>query len=74
MLLVLLVRPHGLFAQVREQEDVRRCGFTWKTGYDGDIGLFADRRQALRYAVLVTVAAALPLLLDDFMLGRPPAS
>ena len=42
----------------------------FKTGYDDDIRLFADRREALRYAVLVVLAAALPFLLDDFLLGE----
>ena len=41
-----------------------------KTGYDDDIRLFRDRREALRYAALVAVAVALPFLLDDFLLGE----
>ena len=42
----------------------------FKTGYDHDIRLFADRREALRYAALVAVAVALPFVLDDFLLGE----
>ena len=42
----------------------------FKTGYDHDIRLFPDRREALRYAALLAVAVALPLLLDDFLIGE----
>ena len=42
----------------------------FKTGYHQDIRLFADGRVALRYAVLVALAAALPFALDDFLLGE----
>ena len=42
----------------------------FKTGYDHDIRLFPDARQALRYAALLAVAVALPLLLDDFLIGE----
>ena len=41
-----------------------------KTSYVQDVRLFPDIRRALRYAVLVALAAALPLLLDDFLLGE----
>ena len=41
-----------------------------KTGYDRDIRLFPDVRRALRYAALLALAAALPLVLDDFLLGE----
>ena len=41
-----------------------------KTSYEQDIRLFPDTRQALRYTVLVALAAALPLLLDDFLIGE----
>ena len=41
-----------------------------KTSYAQDIRLFPDARRALRYAALVALAAALPLLLDDFLLGE----
>ena len=41
-----------------------------KTSYDRDIRLFPDARRALRYAALLALAAALPLLLDDFLLGE----
>ena len=42
----------------------------FKTGYDDDIRLLADRRDALRYAALVAVATVLPFLLDDYLLGE----
>jgi len=42
----------------------------FKTGYDHDIRLFPDAREALRYAALLAVAIALPVLLDDFLLGE----
>ena len=42
----------------------------FKTGYDHDIRLFRDRRHALRYAVLVVFAVALPFVLDDFLIGE----
>ncbi len=42
----------------------------FKTGYDQDIRLFADAREALRYAALLAIAAALPFLLDDFLIGE----
>ena len=42
----------------------------FKTGYDHDIRLFPDARQALRYAALLAVAVALPFLLDDFLIGE----
>jgi len=42
----------------------------FKTSYRHDIRLFADRYQALRYAALLTLAIALPFLLDDFMIGE----
>ena len=42
----------------------------FKTGYDHDIRLFPDGREALRYAALLALAAALPLLLDDFLIGE----
>ena len=42
----------------------------FKTGYGHDIRLFRDRRHAFRYAVLVVFAAALPFLLDDFLIGE----
>ena len=42
----------------------------FKTGYDDDVRLFADRREALRYAALVALAVALPFVLDDFLLGE----
>ena len=42
----------------------------FKTGYDHDIRLFRDRFHALRYAVLVALAVALPFLLDDFLIGE----
>ena len=42
----------------------------FKTGYDHDIRLFADARQALGYAALVALAVALPFALDDFLLGE----
>ena len=41
-----------------------------KTSYEQHIRLFPDTRQALRYTVLVALAAALPLLLDDFLIGE----
>ncbi|MCE2518688.1 MAG: branched-chain amino acid ABC transporter permease [Alphaproteobacteria bacterium] len=41
-----------------------------KTSYVQDIRLFPDVRRALRYAALLALAAALPLLLDDFLLGE----
>ena len=41
-----------------------------KTGYDRDIRLFPDVRRALRYAALLALAAVLPLVLDDFLLGE----
>ena len=42
----------------------------FKTGYDHDIRLFPDWRQALRYAALLALAVALPFLLDDFLIGE----
>ena len=42
----------------------------FKTGYEDDTRLFRDRREALRYGALVIVAAALPFVLDDFLLGE----
>ena len=42
----------------------------FKTGYDHDIRLFPDARQALRYASLVALAVVLPFLLDDFLIGE----
>ena len=42
----------------------------FKTGYEHDIRLFADGRQALRYGGLVVLAVALPFLLDDFLIGE----
>ena len=42
----------------------------FKTGYEHDIRLFPDRRQAIKYASLVVLAVALPLLLDDFLIGE----
>ena len=44
--------------------------FGLKTSYDRDIRLFPDARRALRYAALLALAAALPLLLDDFLLSQ----
>ncbi len=41
-----------------------------KTSYGQDIRLFSDGRRALRYGALVALAAALPLLLDDFLIGE----
>ena len=41
-----------------------------KTSYDQDIRLIPDARRALRYAALLALAAALPLLLDDFLIGE----
>lgn len=41
-----------------------------KTSYDHDIRLIPDARRALRYAALIALAAALPLLLDDFLIGE----
>ena len=42
----------------------------FKTGYGHDIRLFADAREGLRYAALLAAAAALPFLLDDFLIGE----
>ena len=42
----------------------------FKTSYNHDIRFFADARDALRYGALVAIAAALPLLLDDFLIGE----
>ena len=42
----------------------------FKTGYDHDIRLFPDAREALRYAGLLALAVALPFLLDDFLIGE----
>ena len=42
----------------------------FKTGYDHDIRLFRDRFHALRYALLVALAVALPFLIDDFLIGE----
>ena len=41
-----------------------------KTGYDHDIRLFRNRGHALRYAALLAFAVALPLVLDDFLIGE----
>ncbi len=42
----------------------------FKTSYNHDIRFFADARDALRYGALAAIAAALPLLLDDFLIGE----
>ncbi len=41
-----------------------------RTDYRHDIRLFPDVRHALRYAALLLAAIALPLLLDDFLIGE----
>ncbi len=42
----------------------------FKTSYDTDINLFEDGRQAFWYISLIIIMAALPFLLDDFVLGE----
>ena len=42
----------------------------FKTGYEHDIRLFPDLRQAGKYASLVALGVALPFLLDDFLIGE----
>ena len=44
--------------------------YQFKTSYNHDIRLFPHRVDAGRYAVLLVVAALLPFLLDDFLLGE----
>ena len=42
----------------------------FKTGYEHDIRLFPDGRDAARYAALLAIAVALPWVLDDFLIGE----
>ena len=42
----------------------------FKTGYEQDIRLFPDARDAVRYGSLVALAMALPFFLDDFLIGE----
>ena len=42
----------------------------FKTAYEHDIRLFPGAADALRYGFLLALAIALPLLLDDFLIGE----
>ncbi|MFN6977831.1 MAG: branched-chain amino acid ABC transporter permease [Gemmobacter sp.] len=44
--------------------------FQFKTSYDQDIRLFEDWRQALKYALLLAAAVALPFAIDAYFLGE----
>jgi branched-chain amino acid transport system permease protein len=41
-----------------------------KKSYDDDINLFEDRHQTFWYGLLIVVAACLPLVLGDYLLGE----
>ena len=71
LLIMLVVRPQGLFGTHDAQEGVERAmRFLFKTSYNQDIRLFKDRVDASWYGLLAVAVLILPLLMSDYYVGE----
>ena len=71
LLIMLIVRPQGLFGTHRRARRCRRAmRFQFKTSYHQDIRIFRDKVDIFWYGLLAVVVLILPLLMDDYYVGE----